>query len=50
MSVTFDESVVIDASPADLFRLSQDYDRRLDWDPFLVSAELVGDARQPDRL
>jgi len=40
--MTFDESIVIDASPAELFRLSQDYDRRLDWDPFLRSASLVG--------
>jgi ribosome-associated toxin RatA of RatAB toxin-antitoxin module len=47
MSVTFDESVVIDASPTELFQLSQDYDRRLEWDPFLTSAALVGDARQP---
>jgi hypothetical protein len=43
--VTFDESVVIDAEPAALFRLSQDYGRRLEWDSFLRSARLVGDAR-----
>jgi ribosome-associated toxin RatA of RatAB toxin-antitoxin module len=42
----FDESVEIAASPEALFRLSQDYDRRLDWDPFLRSAHLVGDARE----
>src|SRR5262245_27668948 len=40
--MTFDESIVIDASPVEVFRLSQDYDRRLEWDPFLRSARLVG--------
>ena len=44
--MTIDESVVIDADPAALFRLSQDYGRRLQWDPFLRSADLVGDARE----
>ncbi len=44
--MTFDESVEIDAEPAALFRLSQDYGRRLEWDPFLRSACLVGDARE----
>lgn len=44
--MTFDESVVIDAEPAGLFRLSQDYERRLEWDPFLRSARLIGDARE----
>jgi ribosome-associated toxin RatA of RatAB toxin-antitoxin module len=40
--VTFDESIEIDAGPAELFDLSQDYDHRLEWDPFLRSASLVG--------
>jgi hypothetical protein len=40
--VTFDESIVIEGAPAELFRLSQDYNRRLEWDPFLRSASLVG--------
>jgi len=44
--MTFNESVVIEAEPAALFRLSQDYNRRLEWDPFLRSASLVGDARE----
>jgi Polyketide cyclase / dehydrase and lipid transport len=44
----FDEFVVIDAEPTALFRLSQDYGRRLEWDPFLRSASLVGDARAAD--
>src|SRR5690349_5911791 len=43
--MTFEKSVAIDASPGALFDLSQDYDRRLEWDPFLRSARLVGDAR-----
>jgi ribosome-associated toxin RatA of RatAB toxin-antitoxin module len=38
----FDESIEIDAGPAELFDLSQDYDHRLEWDPFLRSASLVG--------
>jgi ribosome-associated toxin RatA of RatAB toxin-antitoxin module len=42
----FEESIIIDASADSLFRLSQDYDRRLDWDPFLRSADLVGEARE----
>jgi hypothetical protein len=45
--MTFDESIVIDAEPTALFRLSQDYSRRLEWDPFLKSASLVGDAGEP---
>lgn len=40
--MTFDESIEIDAGPAELFRVSQDYVRRLEWDPFLRSASLVG--------
>jgi ribosome-associated toxin RatA of RatAB toxin-antitoxin module len=38
---TFEQSIVIAASPGDLFALTQDYGRRLDWDPFLRSAELL---------
>jgi hypothetical protein len=44
--MTFEESVVIASDPAALFRLSQDYDRRLEWDPFLRSARLSGAARE----
>jgi hypothetical protein len=40
--VTFEESIEFDAGPDELFRLSQDYGRRLEWDPFLRSAGLVG--------
>jgi ribosome-associated toxin RatA of RatAB toxin-antitoxin module len=45
--MTFNQSIVIDADPAALFRLTQDYDRRLEWDPFLRSARLIGDASEP---
>jgi ribosome-associated toxin RatA of RatAB toxin-antitoxin module len=39
--------VEVAASAADLFALTQDYGRRLEWDPFLRSAELVGGAAAP---
>src|SRR6476660_1576941 len=45
--MTFEQSIVISASPGELFDLMQDYSRRLKWDPFLKSAELVGGARAP---
>jgi ribosome-associated toxin RatA of RatAB toxin-antitoxin module len=37
-------AVEIAAEPATLFELTQDYARRLDWDPFLKEARLVGGA------
>src|ERR1700678_3476870 len=43
---TFQESIVIKSDPSALFRVSQDYARRLEWDPFLRSADLVGGADQ----
>ena len=45
--MTFDESIVIDAPAPVLFDLSQDYKRRLEWDPFLRSARLVDGADKP---
>ena len=39
-----DHSVEIAATPGELFALTQDYARRLQWDPFLKSAELVAGA------
>src|SRR5215510_12372824 len=42
---TFEQSIVIRAPRAALFDLTQDYDRRLEWDPFLSEARLVGGAR-----
>jgi ribosome-associated toxin RatA of RatAB toxin-antitoxin module len=43
----FEHEAVIDAPPAQVFALTQDYARRLDWDPFLRSAELLGGATAP---
>ncbi len=43
--MTFEQSIVIAGSPGELFALTQDYARRLEWDPFLKSAELLGDAQ-----
>jgi ribosome-associated toxin RatA of RatAB toxin-antitoxin module len=43
---TFADRIVIEASPEALFALTQDYPRRLEWDPFLSRAELVGGARE----
>ena len=45
--MTFDQSIVIDASADELFALTQDYARRLEWDPFLKSAELMDGATAP---
>ncbi len=41
---TFEQVIEIYASREDLFQLTQDYTRRLDWDPFLKEARLVGGA------
>jgi ribosome-associated toxin RatA of RatAB toxin-antitoxin module len=46
--MTFDESIVIAASPEELFALTQDYTRRLEWDPFLKSANLLDGAATAD--
>jgi hypothetical protein len=45
--MTFEQSIVIAASPGELFALAQDYGRRLEWDPFLKSAQLLGGAEEP---
>jgi hypothetical protein len=42
---TFEQAIEINARPDALFRLTQDYDHRLDWDPFLKEARLVGGAQ-----
>lgn len=42
--MNFEQSILIAASPSDLFALTQDYSRRLEWDPFLKSAELLDGA------
>lgn len=43
---TFERSIEIRAPRASLFQLTQDYDRRLEWDPFLKEATLVAGAAQ----
>lgn len=42
--VTFQDEILVRGTPDALFALTQDYARRLEWDPFLRSAELVGGA------
>ncbi|HEY7350197.1 MAG TPA: SRPBCC family protein [Ktedonobacterales bacterium] len=44
---TFGRSITICKEPMALFRLTQDYTRRLEWDPFLQEARLVGGAVEP---
>ena len=44
--MTFEDSILIRDTPDALFALTQDYGRRLEWDPFLRSAELVGGAAE----
>jgi hypothetical protein len=41
---TFERSLPIPADRAELFSLTQDYDRRLAWDPFLREARLLDGA------
>ncbi|WP_439630653.1 type II toxin-antitoxin system RatA family toxin [Gemmata sp.] len=45
--MTFELSIEIAAPVADLFAVTQDYERRLAWDPFLRSAELLAGATAP---
>jgi ribosome-associated toxin RatA of RatAB toxin-antitoxin module len=40
-------SIDVQATPEPLFAMSQDYAHRLDWDPFLKEASLVGGADRP---
>jgi hypothetical protein len=42
----FEYSILIRATPAQLFALTQDYRRRLDWDPFLKEAYLLDGAME----
>jgi hypothetical protein len=43
---TFEQWIVIAAAPGELFALTQDYGRRLEWYLFLKSAELLGGAKE----
>ena len=40
----FRQSIEVAAEPGVLFDLTQDYAHRLDWDPFLKEARLLGGA------
>ena len=44
--MTFEDAIVIRAPAEALFALTQDYGRRLEWDPFLREARLVGGATE----
>jgi ribosome-associated toxin RatA of RatAB toxin-antitoxin module len=46
--VKFEHAAHVAAAPDAVFALTQDYARRLTWDPFLARAELVGGASRPD--
>jgi hypothetical protein len=43
----FEHAAVVDGPPEQVFWLTQDYSRRLTWDPFLRRAELLGGAASP---
>ena len=43
----FRQSIEVAAEPGVLFDLTQDYARRLDWDPFLKEARLIDGAESP---
>ena len=43
----FEHVAVVEGDPAEVFVLTQDHSRRLEWDPFLRSAELVDGAAGP---
>jgi hypothetical protein len=46
---TVQASILVRADRASLFALTQDYGRRLSWDPFLKEARLLGGAVRPAR-
>src|SRR5215471_14106754 len=43
----FEHTAVVKGSPEEVFALTQDYARRLTWDPFLRRAVLLGGAKAP---
>jgi hypothetical protein len=45
--MTFEHSIAIRAGAGQLFALTQDYARRLEWDPFLKEAYLLNGATEP---
>jgi ribosome-associated toxin RatA of RatAB toxin-antitoxin module len=44
----FEHTAVVDGSPGEVFALTQDYARRLNWDPFLRVAVLLDGATEPE--
>ena len=43
----FEHAAVVDAPPDEVFGITQDYAKRLAWDPFLRSADLLDGATEP---
>lgn len=41
-----EDQIVIDVPQEALFALSQDYSKRLDWDPYLAKAEVLGNIKE----
>ena len=48
-SIKFKEKIIINSSPPVIFDYTQDYNNRLNWDTFLIQAELIGGATQADK-
>jgi len=44
MSIKFAKSIIINSNPEFIFDYTQDYGKRLQWDTFLIKADLVGGA------
>jgi ribosome-associated toxin RatA of RatAB toxin-antitoxin module len=45
----FSESIIINERPAHVFDFTQDYNKRLEWDTFLKTANLLNGAVIPDK-
>ncbi|MCB0700113.1 MAG: SRPBCC family protein [Chitinophagales bacterium] len=48
-STKFTETIIINEAIEQVFDRTQDYENRLDWDPFLISAELMDGAKAVDK-
>ena len=46
-SMRFEHNTIVDGTPDEVFSLTQNYARRLTWDPFLRSAVLLNGASAP---
>ncbi len=47
--IKFTESILIGDSPETVFDFTQDYSKRLQWDTFLIQADLLGGATHADK-